>query len=101
MDLLRRARNRTTIHAGASHELRTQKEHKTAPLAGKVKTTVFWDIIVVILVNIMQKGTTVNSETYVAILQRLKRGMHKVQSDNKMEGVLLHDELHRKPISEQ
>jgi hypothetical protein len=34
-------------------------------------TSIFWDIKKVILINIMDKRTTINSEAYVTTLQRL------------------------------
>jgi hypothetical protein len=47
----------------------------TAPLAGKVMTTVFWDMKGVLLVDIMEKGSTINFEAYNITLQGLQRCM--------------------------
>jgi hypothetical protein len=39
----------------------------------------------------MQKGTTINFEMYVTALQSFKSQIQWVQSEKKMEDVLLHD----------
>jgi hypothetical protein len=59
-------------------------------------TSPFWDIEEVILLNTVLKGMTAYRETSVAAWQELKGQAQNVRSRNKMEGVLLHDELHRK-----
>jgi hypothetical protein len=38
-----------------------KKKFKTAPSAGKVMVTVFWDCDGVILVDVMPRGVTINS----------------------------------------
>jgi hypothetical protein len=44
------------------------------------------------LLDVAEKGTAINSVTYVASLQRLKSRMHRVRPENKMKNVLLlHD----------
>ena len=50
-----------------------KKKFKTTPSAGKVMITVFWDVDGVILVNVMARGETINSDTYIKTLQKLKQ----------------------------
>jgi hypothetical protein len=64
-------RDITRIHEVASYELPMQKS-KTASSAGKVMAAVFWDMKGVLLVDTVHIGTTVSSEAYVDVLQRLE-----------------------------
>jgi hypothetical protein len=49
-----------------------KKKFKTTPSAGKVMITVFWDIHGVILVDVMGRGETSNSDAYIKTLKKLK-----------------------------
>lgn len=60
------------------HVTSPRKKFKSVPSAGKVMATVFWDSEGVILVNIMAKGTTINSEAYVKTLKKLHARLHRV-----------------------
>jgi hypothetical protein len=50
-----------------------KKKFKTAPSAGKVVVTVFWDCGGVILVDVMPRSATINSEAYINTLNKLKK----------------------------
>ena len=50
-----------------------KKKFKTTPSSGKVMITVFWDIDGIILVDVMARGKTVNSDVYIKTFQKLKQ----------------------------
>jgi hypothetical protein len=52
-----------------------KKKFKTTPSAGKVMVTVFWDTDGVILVDVMARGETINSDAYIKTLQNLKTAL--------------------------
>ena len=56
-------------------QLPRKKKFKTTPSAGKVMVTVFWDTDGVILVDVMARGETVNSDAYIKTLQNLKTAL--------------------------
>lgn len=69
-----------------------RKKFKTTPSAGKVMVTVFWDIDGVILVDVLPKGGTINSETYIKTLTKLNRRYRRVRPHKDREHLLLlHD----------
>jgi hypothetical protein len=69
-----------------------KKKLKTAPSAGKVMVTVFWDCDGVILVGVMPRGTTINSEAYINTLNKLKKNFRRVRpGKNPAEMLLQHD----------
>lgn len=69
-----------------------KKKFKSQPSAGKVMATVFWDYQGVILVDFMPKGTTINSDAYIATLNKLKNRLRRCRPNLNMDGVLLqHD----------
>jgi len=49
----------------------SKKKFKTLPSAGKVMCTVFWDRKVVILLDFLEPGQTINSYRYIATLTKL------------------------------
>jgi hypothetical protein len=59
-------------------QLPRKKKFKTAPSAGKVMV-VFWDCDGVILVDVMPRGATINSEAYISTLNKLKKCFRRVQ----------------------
>jgi len=68
------------------------KKFKSVPSAGKIMATVFWDSEGVILVDIMAKGTTINSDAYVQTLKKLYARLRRVRPNRQMKDVLLqHD----------
>jgi hypothetical protein len=50
----------------------SKKKFKTLPSAGKVMCTVFWDRKGVILLDFLEPGQTINSDSYIATLTKLK-----------------------------
>ena len=69
-----------------------KKKFKATPSAGKVMVTVFWDCDGVILVDVMPRGSTINSEAYVKTLNKLRNRFRRVRSDkNPAEILLQHD----------
>jgi hypothetical protein len=57
-----------------------KKKFKSAPSAGKVMATVFFDSEGLLLVDIMPQGTTINSDAYVVTLKKLQAFEQKVTS---------------------
>lgn len=47
------------------------KKAKTVKSAGKVMATVFWDARGIIFIDYLEKGKTINSQYYCALLDRL------------------------------
>ena len=69
-----------------------KKEFKTTPSARKLMVTVFWDIDEVILVDVMARGETINSDTYIKTLQKLKESYRRVRPNRIPGGMLIqHD----------
>jgi hypothetical protein len=54
------------------------KKFKTAPSTGKVMVTVFWDWDGVILVDVIPRGATINSEAYINALNKFKKRFRQV-----------------------
>jgi hypothetical protein len=50
-----------------------KKKFKITPSTGKVIITIFGDPDGVILVDMMARGETINSDTYIKSLQKLKQ----------------------------
>ena len=69
-----------------------RKKFKTSPSAGKVMITAFWDIDGVILVDVMTRGETINSEAYIKTLTKLKKRFRRVRPNKTSAELLLqHD----------
>jgi hypothetical protein len=69
-----------------------KKKFKTAPSAGKVMVTVFWDCDEVLLVDVMPRGVTTDSEAYISTLKQLKKRFRRVRPGKNPEEMLLrHD----------
>jgi len=69
-----------------------KKKFKTTPSAGKVMITVFRDIDVVILVDVMARGETVNLDVYIKPLQKLKQCYWQVRPNRNPGDMLIqHD----------
>lgn len=69
-----------------------RKKFKTTPSAGKVMITVFWDIEGVILVDVMPRGETINSQAYIKTLKKLNQRFRRVRPHkNPADLLLLHD----------
>jgi histone-lysine N-methyltransferase SETMAR len=65
------------------------KKFKTTPSAGKVMFTVFWDIDGVILVDVMARGETINSDAYIKTLQKLKQCYRRVRPNRNSGDMLI------------
>ena len=72
------------------HPISTRsKKFKSLQAAKKVKVTVFWDSVGVILVDFISNGATINSDVYNDTLKKLKAGIRRVQPALEMSKVLL------------
>jgi histone-lysine N-methyltransferase SETMAR len=76
-----------------------KKKFRAAPSAGKVMATVFWDMEGLLLVDIMPKGTTINSEAYVATLTNLHARLRRVRPHKQMADILLQHDNARPRVS--
>ena len=63
--------NRQSAEWTAAGE-RRPKRPKTQTAAGKVMASVFWDSHGILFIDYLEKGKTINSEYYMALLERLK-----------------------------
>ena len=71
-----------------------KKKFKTTPSAGKLMITVFWDTDGVILVDVMARGETINSNAYTKT-QKLKQRYWRVRPNTNPGGMLIqHDNAH-------
>jgi hypothetical protein len=61
-----------------------KKKFKTTPSAGKVMITIFWDTDGVILVDVMARGETINSDAFIKTLQKLEQRYWQVQPNKSM-----------------
>ena len=58
--------------------------------AGKVLASIFWDVQGLLFIDYIEKGRTINSEYYIALLVRLKEEIAKKQPQMKKKKVLFH-----------
>ncbi|KAM8702311.1 hypothetical protein ACLKA7_004975 [Drosophila subpalustris] len=65
---------------------------KTQQLAGKVMASVFWDAHGIIFIDYLQKGQTINSDYYMALLERLKDEIAKKRPHMAKKKVLFHQD---------
>ena len=69
-----------------------KKKFKTTPSDGKLMITVFWDIDGAILVDVMAKGETINLDTYIKTLQKLKQRYWRLRPNrNPGDKLIQHD----------
>lgn len=68
------------------------KRGKTQQSAGKVMASVFWDAHGIIFIDYLQKGQTINSDYYIALLERLKAEIAKKRPHLKKKKVLFHQD---------
>ena len=59
--------------AGESHP----KQPKMQTSAGKVLASIFWDVQGILFIDYLEKGRTINSKYYIALLMRLKEEITK------------------------
>ena len=76
------------------------KRPKTQMSAGKVLASLFWDAHGILFVDYLEKGRTINSEYYMALLVHLRKEIAKKGSQMKEKKVLFHQNnaLCHKPI---
>ena len=74
--------------AGESHS----KQPKTQTSAGKVLLCVFWDAQGILFIDYLEKGRTINSEYYIALLVHLKEEIAKKQPQMKKKKVLFNED---------
>jgi len=69
-----------------------KKKFNTTPFAGKVIVTVFWDTDGVILVHVMARGETINSDAYFKTLQKLEKIYRRLRNNmNPGDMLIQHD----------
>lgn len=68
------------------------KRGKTQQSAGKVLASVFWDAQGIIFIDYLEKGQTINSDYYIALLERLKDEITKKRPHLKKKKVLFHQD---------
>ncbi|KAM8701714.1 hypothetical protein ACLKA7_005457 [Drosophila subpalustris] len=83
--------NRQSAEWHAAGESRP-KRPKTQQLAGKVMASVFWDAHGIIFIDYLQKGQTINSDYYMALLERLKDEIAKKRPRMAKKKVLFHQD---------
>ena len=82
-------RSRQWMH---THSLNKPRKFKQSLANGKLMATVFWDRKGVLLIEFMEPGTTITSETYCETLKKLRRAIENKRRGMLMSGVvLLHD----------
>jgi hypothetical protein len=64
MDSSLGARDEKAIHGVSSHDFSWKKKFKAIPSAGKTMATVFWDCEGVVLIDVLPRGQTINSNVY-------------------------------------
>jgi len=75
-----------------------KEKFKMTPSAGKAMITVFWDIDVVILVDVMARGETINLDMHVKTLQKLKQRYWQVRPNRTPADMLIqHDNARPHP----
>ncbi|KAM8707598.1 hypothetical protein ACLKA7_014689 [Drosophila subpalustris] len=83
--------NRQSAEWHAAGESRP-KRPKTQQLAGKVVASIFWDAHGIIFIDYLQKGQTINSDYYMALLERLKDEIAKKRPHMAKKKVLFHQD---------
>ena len=86
-----RAGVKTAVHGVATCDFPWKKKFKALPSMGKVMCTVFWDRKVVILLDFLEPGQTINSDRYIATLTKLKTRIYRVRPEKKTTFLLQHD----------
>ena len=84
--------NRQSAEWKAAGESRP-KQPKTQTSAGKVFASVYWDAQGILFINYLEKGRTINSEYYIALLLRLNEEIAKKRSQmtKKKKGIFPQD----------
>jgi hypothetical protein len=83
------------VNGVASSTSPRKKKFKTTPSTRNVMITVLWDIDGVILVDVMARGETINSDAYIKTLQKLKECYRRVRPNRNPGDMLIqHDNAH-------
>ncbi|KAF7277768.1 hypothetical protein GWI33_009189 [Rhynchophorus ferrugineus] len=75
-----------------AHDELAPKRGKTQQSAGKVMASVFWDAYGIIFIDYLEKERTINSDYYIALLDRLKDEIAEEQPHLKKKNLLLHQD---------
>ncbi|GBO06860.1 hypothetical protein AVEN_53044-1 [Araneus ventricosus] len=78
--------NQATEHGVETH-VRVKAKHTLSQL--KILASVFWDRHGVLLVDFMQRGTTINAVAYGQTLRKLRRAIQNKRRGMLTEGILL------------
>jgi len=70
----------------------TPKRGKTQQSAGKVMASVFWDAHGIIFIDYLKRGKTINSDYYIALLERLKEEILEKRPHLQKKKVLFHQD---------
>ena len=68
------------------------KRPKTQQWAGKVMASVFWDAHVILFIDYPEEGKTINSDYYIALLDRLSAEIKKKRPHMEKKKVLFHQD---------
>lgn len=68
------------------------KRAKTQQSAGKIMASVFWDAHGILFIDYLEKGKTINSDYYCALLDRLKEEIAKKRPHMKKKKLLFHQD---------
>ena len=68
------------------------KRPKAQQSAGKVMASVFWDAHGIIFIDYLEKGKTINSDYYTALLNRLKAEIVKKRPHTSKNKILFHED---------
>jgi len=83
-----RPTDENTINGMVSSSSSRKKIFKVQTSAGKVTASAFWDSQGILLVELLERGVTINSGRYVQTLKKLKQRMRIVRPRRKMDHVL-------------
>lgn len=70
----------------------TPKRGKTQQSAGKIMASVFWDAHGILFIDYLEKGRTINSDYYIALLERLKDEIAKKRPHMAKKKVRFHQD---------
>ena len=68
-----------------------RKKFETLPSAGKVLCTVFWDTKGLVLQDSFETGQTINSDSYIAMVTKVKARIPRVRLEKSTTFLLQHD----------
>ena len=81
--------NRSSVEWTAASENRP-KRPRNQQWAGEVMASVFWDAHSILFIDYLEKGKTINSDYYIALLDRLSVEIKKKRPDMQKKKVLCH-----------